>query len=323
MRTSLFRTGLIGLTGIIPGILFAVIIFLALYSWPAIRFNGAGFLIRQMWSLGNLYANPVTIGATEVPIGAHYGILVFIVGTLATSALALLIAVPVSIGVAIFLAEGAPPRLRPLLSLIVDLLAVVPSVVYGLWGIAVLAPLVAHVIAPALGAVLGFIPFFAGGSPTGFGLLSSSLVLTLMVVPIITTTIYSALQQVLAPDKEAAYALGAMKLEMAVGVMLPAVRGSIIGAAILGLGRALGETMAVLMVSGGAINYLPTTITSPISTMASFIVSQLDSAEQDPTGMAVRSLAEIALVLFVITIVVNGIARMITRGLHVSLAGRG
>jgi len=322
LRTSPFRIGLIVLAAIIPGMLIAVVLFLALYSWPAIQFNGVGFLGGQTWNLGNLYADPVTIRGMQVPIGAQYGILVFIVGTLATSAIALLIAVPVSLGVSIFLAEGAPPHLRPTLSLIVELLAVVPSVVYGLWGVAVLVPLIAHYIAPALNTLLGFIPFFAGGSPTGFGLLSSSLVLTLMVVPIITATIYSALLQVPRPDKEAAYALGAMKFEVAVRAMLPMVRGSIVGAIILGLGRALGETMAVLMVSGGAINYLPDTITSPISTMASFIVSQLDSAEQDPTGMAVRSLAEIALVLFIITIIVNVAARLITRGLHVGLASR-
>ncbi len=322
MRTSPFRIGLVGLAGIIPGMLVAVVLFLAIYSWPAIHFNGIGFLFRETWNLGNLYADPVTRRGVQVPIGAQYGILVFIVGTLATSAIALLIAVPVSLGVAIFLAEGAPPRLRPTLSLIVELLAVVPSVVYGLWGVAVLVPLIAHYIAPALDDVLGFIPFFAGGSPTGFGLLSSSLVLTLMVVPIITATVYSALLQVPRPDKEAAYALGAMKFEVAVRAMLPMVRGSIVGAIILGLGRALGETMAVLMVSGGAINHLPGTITSPISTMASFIVSQLDSAEQDPTGMAVRSLAEIALVLFIITVIVNVIARLITRGLHVGLTSR-
>lgn len=323
MRTSPFRISLVGLTAIIPGILVAVVLFLALYSWPAIRFNGLGFLIGKTWNLGNLYGNPVAVHGLEVPVGANYGILVFVVGTLTTSAIALLIAVPISLGVAIFLAEGAPSRLRAPLSLIVDLLAVVPSVVYGLWGVTVLVPLIAHVVAPALNDVLGFIPFFSGGSATGFGLLSSSLVLTLMVVPIITATIYSALQQVPSPDKEAAYALGAMKLEVAVRAMLPAVRGSIVGAVILGLGRALGETMAVLMVSGGAINYLPATITSPISTMASFIVSQLDSAEQDPTGMAVRSLAEIALVLFLITVIVNTIARLITRGLHVGIASRG
>ncbi|MGH7066407.1 MAG: phosphate ABC transporter permease subunit PstC [Acetobacteraceae bacterium] len=318
-KLSLFRIIVFGQSLVIPAILLAVVLFLAVYAWPAIRFNGADFLVGRTWNLGNLYADPVKVGGALVAPGAEYGILFLIVGTLASSALALLIAVPVSIGVAILLAEGVPPRGRAVLSLIVELLAVVPSVVYGLWGVVVLAPLIAHVIAPSFDRLLGFIPFFAGGSASGFGLLAASLVLGLMIAPIITATIYSALSRITVQEKEAAYALGALKFEMAVRAMLPAVGGSIAGAVILGLGRALGETMAVLMVSGGAINQLPATLMSPISTMASFIVSQLDSAEQDPSGMAIRSLAEIALVLFVITVVVNGIARLITRGLDVSL----
>ncbi|MGH7101821.1 MAG: phosphate ABC transporter permease subunit PstC [Acetobacteraceae bacterium] len=299
LRIRPFRIVLIGQSCAIPAILLAVVSFLVVYAWPAIRFNGLGFLVGNTWSLGNLYADPVEVHGALVAPGAGYGILFLIVGTLASSTLAALIAVPVSIFVAIFLAEGVPPRLRPLLSLIVELLAVVPSVVYGLWGVIVLAPLIAHLVADA------------GGSASGFGLLTSALVLALMIAPIITATITSALSRITDQDKEAAYALGAMKFEMAVRAMVPAVRGSIVGGVMLGVGRALGETMAVLMVSGGAINQLPATLMSPISTMASFIVSQLDSAEQDPSGMAVRSLAEIALVLFIVTVLVNGIARLI------------
>ncbi|HUZ62498.1 MAG TPA: phosphate ABC transporter permease subunit PstC [Acetobacteraceae bacterium] len=314
MKLRPFRLTLLGLTCLIPAALGAVLLFLALFSWPAIRFNGIGFLLSETWSLGNLYADPVKQGGMLVPIGASYGILVFLVGTLATSAIALLIAVPVSLGVAMFLAEGVSPRLRGGLALIVEMLAVVPSVVYGLWGVTVLVPLVAHVLAPALSDAIGFIPFFRVTSGSGFGLFAAALVLTLMVVPIITTTVLDALTRVPREAKEAAYALGTTRFEMVRKAMLPMVRPSIVGAVILGLGRALGETMAVLMVSGGALNYLPGTINSPVSTMASFIVSQLDSAEQDPTGMAVRSLAEIALVLFIITVVVNVIARLMVRG---------
>lgn len=309
-RVSPFRIVLTGQSLVIPVILLGIVLFLAVYAWPAIRFNGVGFVVGNRWSLGNLYAAPVEVHGALVAPGAGYGILFLIVGTLASSTLAALIAVPVSIAVAIFLAEGVPPGLRSALSLIVELLAVVPSVVYGLWGVIVLAPLIARLVA------------YAGGSASGFGLLTSALVLALMIAPIITATITSALSRITEQDKEAAYALGAMKFEMAVRTMVPAVRGSIVGGVMLGLGRALGETMAVLMVSGGAINQLPATIMSPISTMASFIVSQLDSAEQDPSGMAVRSLAEIALVLFIITVLVNGIARLILRGLDVGLTTR-
>ncbi|MDE2089395.1 MAG: phosphate ABC transporter permease subunit PstC [Gammaproteobacteria bacterium] len=314
MRVRSFRFLLVGLTSLIPAALLAILIFLTAYSWPAIGFNGLHFLFGKIWDLGNLYTDPVTAHGYTIPIGARYGILVFIAGTLLTSLIALLLAVPVSLGVAIFLAEGVPPLLRPVLSLIVELLAGVPSVVYGLWGFAVLIPFVGHDLSPALAKTLGFIPFFAGPVGSGYGLLSASLVLALMVVPIVTATVHEALARVPREAKEAAYALGATRFEVVRLAMLPMIRGSIIGAVILGLGRALGETMAVLMVSGGALNYLPDTIYSPVSTMASFIVSQLDSALQDPTGMAVRSLAEIALVLFLITVIVNALARVLIGG---------
>ncbi len=307
-----FRIMLVLATSLIPLALLAILVFLAKYSWPAIHFNGWHFLSGHTWNLGNLYANPVRQRGQLAPIGANYGILVFIVGTLLTSGIALLIAIPVSIGVAVFLAEGLKTRLRGALSFIVELLAAVPSVVYGLWGYVVLTPLVAHDLGPGLRAVLGFLPVFSGPIGSGYGLLSASIVLALMVVPIIAATVRDALAQVPPETKEAAYALGATHFEVVRFAMLPTVRVNIIGACILGLGRALGETMAVLMVSGGALNYFPRNIYSPITTMASFIVSQLDSAMQDPTGMAVRSLAEIALILFIIAVITNIIARLLT-----------
>jgi phosphate transport system permease protein len=307
-----FRLALTALAAIIPLIIVAVLLFLLIYAWPAIKFNGIDFLLTKTWDLGNLYADPVEKRGVLAPIGATYGCLVFIAGTLASSFIALLVAVPVSLGIAIFLAEGVTPALKTPFAIVVEMLAVVPSVVYGLWGIIVLVPIVAHIIAPGLDAVLGFIPFFrAGGS--GFGLLSASLVLALMVIPVITITVFDAMTRIPKEAKEAAYALGTTKFEMVFFTILPMVRPAIIGAVILGLGRALGETMAVLMVSGGALNYMPTTLLTPISTMASFIVSQLDSAEQDQSGLAVESLAEIAIVLFVITVLVNMAARLLVR----------
>jgi phosphate transport system permease protein len=312
-RLGSFRMATTALSAVIPLVLLAILAFLALYSWPAIRFNGLGFLVTKTWSLGNLYASPVITRGVQAPRGAEYGILVFMVGTLLSSFLALLVAVPVALGVAIFLTDGAPPRLRPALSLIVEMLAVVPSVVYGLWGVAVLVPLVGSVIAPAISAVLGFIPFFRATVGSGFGLLACALVLALMVVPIIAATVHDALRRVPQTLREAAFAMGATQFEVIALAVLPMVRTTIIGAVILGLGRALGETMAVLMVSGGALNYLPNSLVSPISTMAAFIASQLDSALTDPTELAVRSLAQIALVLFIIAVIVNVIARLITR----------
>ena len=314
MRVRPVRILVALITSLIPLALVAILLFLTLYSWPAIKFNGVHFLFGKIWDLGNLYADPVMVNGTSVPPGANYGILVFITGTLSSSFIAVLIAVTVGLAVAMFLAEGIPAPFRPALSLIVELLASVPSVVYGLWGYVVLIPFVAHYLGPALAKVLGFIPFFAGPVGSGYGLLVASLVLAIMIVPIITATVYSGLIRVPREIKEASYALGATRFEMVRKVMLRAIRKSVIGAVILGLGRALGETMAVLMVSGGALNYLPKTIYSPVTTMAAFIVSQLDSALQDPTNMAVYSLAEIALVLLLIAVVVNIIARALTGG---------
>lgn len=177
--------------------------------------------------------------------------------TLLSSFLALLVAVPVCLGVVIFLTDGAPPRLRPALSLIIEMLAVVPGVIYRLWGVAVLVPLVGSTIGPGISAVPGFIPFFHATAGSGFGLLAPALVLALMVVPIIAATVHDALRRVPETLREAAFAMGATHFEVIALAVLPMVRTTMIGAVILGLGRALGETMAVLMVSGGALNCLP------------------------------------------------------------------
>jgi phosphate transport system permease protein len=315
MQIKAFRLSVLGLSLLIPAALCAVVLFLAIYSAPAVGFNGLGFVSRITWDLGNLYGDPVTTRGVQVPPGASYGILEFIVGTLLSSFIAILIAVPLSIGAAIFLAEIVPAKIRPVLSMLVELVAVVPSVVFGLWGIAVLIPLIAGYVGPALSDVLGFIPIFAGGhTGSGYGLLATSIVLALMITPIIATTLLDALLQVPKENRESAFALGATHFEVVTQAMMPMVRSTLIGGIVLALGRALGETMAVLMVSGGAINIMPQNIYSPISTIASFIVSQLDSAEQDPTNMAVQSLAEIALVLFIITLAVNAGAKLLSSG---------
>ncbi len=299
MKIRPFRLSLLGLSLLIPAALCAVIAFLLIYSGQAIGFNGFHFITHVNWNLGDLYDDPVSVRGVQVPSGASYGILVFIAGTLLSSLIAILIAVPLSVGAAIFLAESVSPKIRPALSMLVELVAVVPSVVFGLWGVAVLVPFIGHYISP---------------TGNGYGLLAAGIVLALMITPIIATTLLDALLQVAKENRESAFALGATHFEVVSKAMLPLVRTTLIGGIVLALGRALGETMAVLMVSGGGINILPTSLFSPISSMASFIVGQLDSAESDPTNMAVRSLAEIALVLFVITLAVNAAARLLTSG---------
>ena len=306
-----FRRVLALFSGVLPASLIAVLLFLAVYSWPAVRFNGIGFVTSTSWNLGNTYGSPILRNGVQVLPGAHYGILFLIAGTLLSTVIALLIAVPVGVGAAIFLAEAVPGRMRQLLSFFVELLAAVPSVVFGLWGYAVLVPLLGHFIYPAMGHVLGFIPFLGGSTGSGYGLLTAGIVLSLMIVPLIAATLRDAILAEPMVVRESAAALGATRFEAVWKVVLPGVRKILIGVTILATGRALGETMAVLMVSGNALNYLPPNIYSPISTMAAFIVSQLVSALQDPTGLAVRSLAEVALVLSVISIGVNTLARLV------------
>jgi phosphate transport system permease protein len=306
-----FKTWLAIVAGALPASLVLVVSFLAIYAWPAIRFNGLAFIVSDNWNLGNLYADPVTVAGTAIQPGAHYGILFLVVGTLTSTLIALLIAVPIGVGAAIFLAEAVPGQLRTWLSFFVELLAAIPSVVFGLWGYVVVIPFLGHHLFPLLSRVIGFIPIFAGPAGSGYGLLTSGVVLSLMIVPLIVATLRDALVSQPAAVREAATALGTTRFEVVAKVMLPSLSKVLVGASILALGRALGETMAVLMVSGNALNYLPQNIYAPISTMAAFIVSQLDSALQDPTGMAVRSLAEIALVLSFISLLINALARLL------------
>ncbi|MGH7105729.1 MAG: phosphate ABC transporter permease subunit PstC [Acetobacteraceae bacterium] len=308
-----FRLLLATLAGVLPVVLVLIVLFIGVYAWPAIRFNGMGFVVRDFWSLGNLYADPITVGGVSVQPGAQYGILFLIVGTLLTTLIAMVIALPIGVGAAVFLAEAVPGRLRLWLSIFVELLAAIPSVVYGLWGYVVLIPFLGHHLYPAMARLLGFLPPFGGATGSGYGLLTAGLVLSLMIVPLIAVTLRDALVAQPIAVREAAMALGATRFEMVWRALLPATRLALVGAAILATGRALGETMAVLMVSGNALNYLPHNIYAPVTTMASFIVSQLDSALQDPTEMAVRSLAEIALLLALIAIAVNALARVLLR----------
>jgi phosphate transport system permease protein len=312
MKLRPFRLLVLCISLLIPAALCAVVLFLMVYSGRAIAFNGLHFITDLTWNFGDLFDDPVTVNGFTVPAGAEYGILAFIVGTLASSAIAIAIAVPLSVGTAIFLAEAVPviehharrvlpwcPPIRPVLAMLVELVAVVPSVVFGLWGIIVLVPLIGHTISP---------------NGSGYGLLACGIVLALMITPIIASTLYDALLQVPKENRESAFALGSTHFEVVTKAMLPMVRSTLVGGVVLALGRALGETMAVLMVSGGGGNMLPHSLFSPISTIASFIVSQLDSAQADMTNMSVRALAELAFVLFLITLAVNATAKLLASG---------
>ncbi len=306
-----FRRFTAVLGGVVAAVLVAVVVFFVIYAWPAIRLNGWHFFTSNTWNTGNLYANPIERNGRMILPGAHYGILFLIAGTLLSTLIAVVLAVPIGAMAAVFLAECVPAQLRTAVSFFVELLAAIPSVVFGLWGYVVVIPFLGHHVYPWMTAHLGFLPFFSGAPGSGYGLLTAGLVLALMIVPLITATVRDALVSQYRGLRDAALALGATRFETLWTVQLPATRRVLVGSGILATGRALGETMAVLMISGNALNYLPRNIYSPISTMASFIVSQLDSALQDPTGLAVRSLGEVALALLLIAVVVNGAARLL------------
>jgi phosphate transport system permease protein len=304
-----FRVLLGILGGTVPASLTAILTFLVVYAWPAILLNGWGFVGGSEWNLGNSYGDPIVKNGVSVLPGAHYAILFLVGGTLLTTLIAIAIAAPIGIGAAIFLAEAVPAGPRLWLSLFVELLAAIPSVVFGLWGYAVLIPLLGKHIFPWMSHWLGFIPFFGGSAGNGYGLLTAGLVLSLMIVPLITVTLRDAIVREPDSQRENAAALGATRFETIWLVIMPGLRPVLVGACVLAIGRAFGETMAVLMVSGNALGVLPVNIFAPVSTMASFIVSQLDSALADPTEFAVRSLAEIAIVLCAMSVVVTVLAR--------------
>jgi phosphate transport system permease protein len=239
------------------------------------------------------------------PVKENYGALPFIFGTILSSILALIIALPLSLGVAIFLSELAPRWFERVISFLVELLAGIPSVVYGLWGIFVLVPWIRTTVEPSLSKQLGFTALFRG-APYGFGMLAAGLILSIMILPIIASISRDVLRSVPRNQREAAFALGATKWETT-RIVLKNAKSGILGATILGLGRAIGETMAVTMVIGNR-PVISLSLFDPGYTMASVIANEFTEATSD---MYISALTEIALVLFVITIIVNIFARLL------------
>ncbi len=304
-----------GTTAVIPLLaLIAILVVLVVEALPAIRYNGGNFLSGGTWQTGNTYASILTTNGVKHLAGASYGGLYLIVGTLEVSAIALVVGFPIAVGGAILVAERLPRRLAAAMGVCLEVLAGIPSVVYGLWGVLVLGPFLAGHIYPTL-AKLPNVPvlnFFRGDTGSGNGLLTAGLVLAVMITPIIAATTRDLLRQVPTATKEGAEALGMTDSEVFRTVQVRWVRAGVIGAAVLGLGRALGETIAVAMVSGSIIA-LNHNIYGGMTTIAATIVNQLDAALADPTGLAVKTLAEAALVLFLITLIVNIGARVLVR----------
>jgi phosphate transport system permease protein len=246
-------------------------------------------------------------GVSRTGISGTYQAGVFLYGTLVTSAIAMLVAVPISLGIALLLSELAGPRSRGPLIALIDLLAAIPSVVYGLWGLHFFAPLVLKPAAESVSGAFGALPIFAG-PVVAFNLFYAGIVLAIMVVPIITSVAREVFAAVPDAQRDAAYAVGATRWEVMRSVVLPRSRPGIIGASMLGLGRALGETIAVALLVGGA-----TTINPSIFQPGESVAAKIVNTFQESTPEAIRGLIALGVALFAITIAINVSARLVVR----------
>jgi len=291
-----------------------VLITLVLQAIPAIQFSGWHFFSGRTWNFGSQYAAPVKTNGLSHLAGEQFGALPEILGTLATSVIALIIAIPVSIGAALVIVERLPSRVASVIGIFIELLAGIPSVIIGLWGALTFGPFIAHHISPWIASHAPDVPvlsFFRGDPGNGQGLLTSGLILAVMVIPIIAATSRDLIRGVPILPREGAIALGMSDSETARRVTLPWIGSGLIGAAVLGLGRAIGETIAVAMVCGVALGTLPTNLYGAMVTIAANIVQNLDTAITD--RMDVSAFAELALILMVITLSTNVLARFLVR----------
>jgi len=285
-----FRRTTALVAALVIGALLAMAFAMLRASQESIAKFGIGFVFSSVWD----------------PVRDVYGALPFIFGTIASSLLALVFAVPISLGVAIFLSELAPTWVRGPVGFLVELLAAVPSVVYGLWGIFVLAPWLRDSVEPFLAKFFGFLPLFQGAQH-GFGMLAGGVILAIMITPTISSVSREVLRAVPSALREGALGLGATPWESVRVAVLPYARSGLVGATILGLGRALGETMAITMVIGNRAE-ISASLFAPSYTMASVIANEFTEA----TGrLYLSSLAEVGLLLFVVTVLLNIVARLL------------
>jgi phosphate transport system permease protein len=275
-------------------LLAAIIGSLVIGSLPAIRTFGLGFLTSPEWD----------------PVNEKFGALIPIVGTLITSGIALFIAIPVSFGIAVFLTELAPRVLRRPLGIAIELLAGIPSIIYGMWGLFVFAPIFADHVEPWLNDHLGTLPYLGplfSGPPMGIGILTAGIILSIMVIPFITSVMRDVFDVVPTLLKESAYGLGATTWEVMWKIVLPYTRVGVVGGIMLGLGRALGETMAVTFVIGNA-HELSKSLLMPGNSISSALANEFTEAVGE---LYTSSLIELGLILFFITFVVLSIARFL------------
>ena len=279
---------------LVLALLGAIIVSLIIGAWPALQKFGLGFLVTADW-------NPVT---------GNFGAVVPIYGTLVTSALAMLIGVPLSFGVAIFLTELCPLRLKRPIGTAVELLAAIPSIIYGIWGLFVFAPLFQATLQPLLIDLFGPIPLVGAlfsGPPLGIGVLTAGFILAIMVLPYISSIMRDVFDTVPPMLKESAYGLGCTRREVMWQVVIPYTRTGIMGGVLLGLGRALGETMAVTFVIGNA-HQVALSLMAPGNTISSALANEFTEAVED---IYLSSLIELGLILFVITFIVLAAAKLL------------
>ena len=275
-------------------VLAGILVSLVLGSLPTLRRFGAGFLFTSTWN----------------PVREHFGALVPIYGTLVTSLIALAIAVPVSFGIALFLTELSPVWLRRPFGTAIELLAAIPSIIYGMWGLFVFAPVFQDHVQPLLVDTLGSLPVLGAlfeGPPVGIGLLTAGVILAVMVIPFITAVMRDVFEVVPAILKESAYCLGASTWEVIWRVVLPYTKIGVVGGIMLGLGRALGETMAVTFVIGNAY-HLSASLMAPGNTIASALANEFTEAVGD---MYYSALIELGLILFLITTIVLALSKLL------------
>ncbi|MEI7917548.1 MAG: phosphate ABC transporter permease subunit PstC [Methylophilaceae bacterium] len=273
-------------------VLLGIIISLIINAMPALKEFGLGFFVSSDWDINK----------------QKFGGLISIYGTLVSSFIALVIATPLSFGIALFLTEICPISLRRPLGIAVELLAAVPSIIYGMFGLFIFAPVFADHIEPALSGTLGKIPYIGtlfSGAPNGIGMLCAGLILALMILPFIAAVMRDVFEIVPPMLKESAYGLGCTTWEVARYIVLPYTKAGVVGGIMLGLGRALGETMAVTFVIGNAQRILPS-LFAPGSSIASTLANQFGEAEP---GLHFSSLFALGLALFVITVTILSLAK--------------
>ena len=291
-RTFRLATRLFAL--LVLTLLAGILVSLVIGSVPALKAFGIGFLSSAEW-------NPVT---------EKFGALVPIVGTLVTSLIALIIAIPVSFGIALFLTELSPLWLRRPLGTAIELLAAIPSIIYGMWGLFVFAPAFGDYVEPLLSDTLGALPAVGAlfrGAPTGIGILTAGIILAIMVIPFIASVMRDVFEIVPAVLKESSYALGSTTWEVVWHVVLPYTKVGVVGGVMLGLGRALGETMAVTFVIGNA-HKLSASLLAPGSSIASTLANEFTEAVGD---LYLSSLIELGLILFLITFVILALSKLL------------